>query len=352
MCGVWVRNSMHVPQGIEARAELEELLSVRRNFITPQSNRPVMGIIQDALVGSYLLTMPGRWFPRDEFLNALMHVGDWDGHIPIPAILAPEALWSGKQLMSMVLPRMEYELFDGDADEPLLSNKTVLVRHGELILGRFTKKQLGCSYNSVVHLIWKRFGEDRLAKFINTIQKLVNYWLMQHSFSTGISDCVASHDADTTIVTNALERVHKTITENLHDIEHPVVERTINQILNRARDLAGEDQLKHLPPNHGMKTMVEAGSKGNLINICQINACVGQQNVNGTRIAFNSCGERTLPHFHQHDYGPESKGFVRSSYITGLNPREFFFHAQAGREGRSVWVAPPPSFEETVCFDS
>jgi len=61
-------------------------------------------------------------------------------------------------------------------------------------------------------------------------------------------------------------------------------------------------------------------------------ACVGQQNVEGKRISFGF-GERSLPHFGRHDYGPESKGFVSSNYITGLDPSEFFFHAMGGREG-------------------
>jgi len=33
------------------------------------------------------------------------------------------------------------------------------------------------------------------------------------------------------------------------------------------------------------------------------------------------------------DYGPESKGFVANSYLQGLTPTEFFFHAMGGREG-------------------
>lgn len=78
--------------------------------------------------------------------------------------------------------------------------------------------------------------------------------------------------------------------------------------------------------------MVSCGSKGTNINISQIMACVGQQNVEGKRIPFGF-GDRSLPHFSRHDYGPESKGFVSSNYITGLDPSEFYFHAMGGREG-------------------
>ena len=78
--------------------------------------------------------------------------------------------------------------------------------------------------------------------------------------------------------------------------------------------------------------MVAAGSKGSEMNISQIMACVGQQNVEGQRIKFGF-NRRTLPHFTKDDYGPESKGFVENSYLTGLTPSEFYFHAMGGREG-------------------
>ena len=40
-----------------------------------------------------------------------------------------------------------------------------------------------------------------------------------------------------------------------------------------------------------------------------------------------------MPHFSKDDFGPESRGFVENSYLRGLTPQEFFFHAMGGREG-------------------
>ncbi|UCF08217.1 MAG: DNA-directed RNA polymerase subunit A', partial [Thermoplasmata archaeon] len=42
---------------------------------------------------------------------------------------------------------------------------------------------------------------------------------------------------------------------------------------------------------------------------------------------------RTLPHFRKSDLGAEAKGFVESSYKSGLRPTEYFFHSMGGREG-------------------
>jgi DNA-directed RNA polymerase II subunit RPB1 len=61
-------------------------------------------------------------------------------------------------------------------------------------------------------------------------------------------------------------------------------------------------------------------------------ACVGQQNIEGRRIPFGFT-DRTLPHYKKFDDGAEARGFVENSFVKGLTPQEFFFHAMSGREG-------------------
>jgi DNA-directed RNA polymerase II subunit RPB1 len=109
-------------------------------------------------------------------------------------------------------------------------------------------------------------------------------------------------------------------------------EANVNGILNKARDDAGKAAQSSVNWNNNIVRMVNAGSKGSFINISQMMACVGQQNVEGKRIPFGFV-DRTLPHFLKDDYGPESRGFVENSYLRGLTPQEFFFHAMGGREG-------------------
>ena len=81
-----------------------------------------------------------------------------------------------------------------------------------------------------------------------------------------------------------------------------------------------------------MINMIKSGSKGNSLNIAQMVSTLGQQNVDGQRIV-DSYNDRTLPHYTKYDDGPESKGFVENSFIAGLTPQEFYFHAMGGREG-------------------
>ena len=38
--------------------------------------------------------------------QAQMWLDDWDGKVPVPVILKPRPLWSGKQIINMFLPRV------------------------------------------------------------------------------------------------------------------------------------------------------------------------------------------------------------------------------------------------------
>jgi DNA-directed RNA polymerase II subunit RPB1 len=109
-------------------------------------------------------------------------------------------------------------------------------------------------------------------------------------------------------------------------------ENEVNKILNAAREQTGKQAQKSLSNFNNFKCMVVSGSKGGPMNISQVIACVGQQNVEGQRIKFGFT-HRSLPHFVKDDYGPESKGFVFNSYLRGLTPQELYFHAMGGREG-------------------
>ena len=127
------------------------------------------------------------------------------------------------------------------------------------------------------------------------------------------------------------------VNEILLDIQKGLLERKYHtslneefetlatQELNTATDEAGKltsDSLDVV--NNRFVNMVQAGSKGNIINICQMIACVGQCAVDGRRIPKHY-KNRTLPHFSQFDNSAESRGFVENSFYKGLQPHEFYF---------------------------
>ncbi|KAL5997271.1 DNA-directed RNA polymerase II subunit rpb1 [Asimina triloba] len=333
--------NMHVPQSFETRAEVLELMMVPKCIVSPQSNRPVMGIVQDSLLGCRKITKRDTFIEKDVFMNILMWWEDFDGKIPAPAILKPKPLWTGKQVFNLIIPK-QINLFrtsawhsDSERNGNITPGDTLVrIEKGELISGTLCKKAMGTS---------TEVGPDAARKFLGHTQWLVNYWLLQNAFSMGIGDTIA--DAAT------METINETISKAKIEVKELIrayhdnqleaepgrttmesFENRVNQVLNKARDDAGSSAQKSLSESNNLKAMVTAGSKGSFINISQMTACVGQQNVEGKRIPYGFIG-RTLPHFTKDDLGPESRGFVENSYLRGLTPQEFFFHAMGGREG-------------------
>jgi DNA-directed RNA polymerase II subunit RPB1 len=71
-------------------------------------------------------------------------VPKWDGAVPIPAIVKLKPLWSGKQILSMVIPR---SINIHCSPDPKPSNPVVkdgmMVENGKIIFGIVEKKTVG-----------------------------------------------------------------------------------------------------------------------------------------------------------------------------------------------------------------
>jgi len=341
--------NLHVPQSLPARAEAELMMWSPRVVVSGQSNRPVMGIIQDTLLACQKMTKRSVFIEKDLCFNMLMWIQGWNGLIPIPAILKPQELWTGKQLLSQILPKVNLKSKANNGPPKGKPNNfnaydhLVTIQEGELLEGTVDKKTVGSGMGGMIHTAWLDVGWWENAKFMLAIQQLINYWILQHSFSIGAIDAVADNPT--------MKQIESTIDKAKKQVEDLVrqgqsgdleiqpgrtmiesFEQLVNKVLNTARDHAGKSAQSSLDETNSVKAMVTAGSKGSFINISQIIACVGQQNVEGKRIPYGF-KKRTLPHFSKDDIGSESRGFVENSYLRGLSPQEFYFHAMGGREG-------------------
>ena len=347
--------NLHVPQSLPARAEAELMMLSSRVIVSGQSNRPIMGIVQDSLLAVQKISKRGVFIEKDLVMNILMWVTQWNGRIPIPAIMKPKELWTGKQMLSEIIPKIT---MTSSANNPppkdaatgktmpntfnMYDNK-VTILDGELVEGIICKKTIGSGMGGLIHTAWLDAGWEDTARFMIQVQQLVNHWILQCSFSIGATDAVAD-PATMRQIESTIDKAKKQVQDlvrqgQLGELEIQPgrtmiesFEQLVNKVLNTARDHSGKSAQSALDETNSVKAMVTAGSKGSFINISQIIACVGQQNVEGKRIPYGF-KKRTLPHFSKDDIGSESRGFVENSYLRGLSPQEFFFHAMGGREG-------------------
>lgn len=148
--------NMHVPQSLETKAELAEIMHVPRQIVSPQGNRPVMGVVQDSLLGCSLFTRRDTFMELSEVMNLLMWVDNFNGKLPNPAILKPRPLWTGKQIFSLIIPEINILRFSSTHDaekDASVRDTEVLIERGELLTGTVDKRTVGASSGSLIHVI-------------------------------------------------------------------------------------------------------------------------------------------------------------------------------------------------------
>jgi len=122
--------------------------------VTPKNNKPVMGIVQDALLGICLFTLRDTFLTKEQVMNLIMWVDNWKGDIPMPSILKPVPLWTGKQIMSMIIPEKITMHRKGDGGWFSEDDSEVYILRGRLIQGIMNKAIVGDGAGGLVHIIW------------------------------------------------------------------------------------------------------------------------------------------------------------------------------------------------------
>ena len=335
----------HVPQSYEAATELLEIAAVPHQIVTPRHAKPVIGIVQDTLVGSYRLTQPTVDFNRREFMNMMMWNRRFEGVVPkVHEKFAGKRRWTGQQVLSQLLPPINIDMGNGMyKDDNKKIENFVKIREGNIEQGIFDKDIFSKPSKGIVHVTFKDHGEKETVDFIDAMQNTVEQFLVYNGFSVGISDLIADEKTRKdmeevikkrkTAIENILLQIHMDLFDNnTGKTNQQEFEDKVFGELNKATEEAGKIGLGSLADENRLVAMVRAGSKGSTINIAQMMACVGQQAPEGKRIPYGFT-DRTLPHYKKYDDGAEARGFVESSFIEGLTPQEFFFHAMSGREG-------------------
>lgn len=337
--------NIHIPQSIEAQTELR-LISASKNFIiSPQSSKPNFCIVQDSLLSAYKMTKGIQTVRKDQFFDISLKL-----ELPISEILKKiqhirkifhekgkkAQSFHGKGLISLILPNdLFYEKKNNaDPNEPVLK-----IYKGVLYEGTLDKNTLGAVTNSLIHVIYKEYGPDITGQFIDGVQFISNSWLLLEGFSIGIGDCLVQGEDKTQEINNVIQKCFMEAEGIKTTTSHAGIrEVRVNAALNKAKDVGLKIAKDSLDKNNNFLSTVISGSKGDFFNIAQITGLLGQQNLMGHRInpTLNN-GKRTLVHYPFSDLSAEmeyeSRGFIDSSFIKGLNPRQFYFHSMSGREG-------------------
>lgn len=317
--------NMHVPQSLASETELAELASVLKLIVSPKDSAPIIQLFQDTLTGAYRISNPKVEIPEHIALNMMARLKR-----PMRLFQRKNAPHTGMETISAAFPLMNI-------------NESITVKNGQLVKGVLRKGAFGGASKGAIHILYNDFGPKRAGQFVNEMQQIVTKYNLYSGFSVGTSDLVSNPET-AAFVERTLAQGREDVQRILTDMHAGRFVNTSgrsdgdeleNQIMNKLKEISDKissSVLESLPKDNRMLQMVDAGTKGSGLNITQMMALLGQQIVDGKRVRY-TLQERSLPHFSKYDDGIESRGFVQNSFVKGLRPEEFFFHAMGGREG-------------------
>ncbi|XP_022143512.1 DNA-directed RNA polymerase IV subunit 1 isoform X2 [Momordica charantia] len=360
----------YVPQSLEARVELRELVSLERQLINGQSGRNLLSLSHDSLTAAHLIMEDGvslNLFQMQQLQMLALH------QLFSPAIVKAPSLrscaWTGKQLFSIFLPP------DFDYSSP---THCVYIRNGELISSEGSYWLRDTGRNLFQALI--EHCQGKTLDILRDAQGVLCEWLSMRGLSVSLSDLYLSVDSyshknmmddifcglqeaeETCNLKQLMVDSNKDIlagdNEGNQNVLSIAVERLCHEkqksvALNQAsvdafkkvfRDIQNL-VYKYSSKDNSLLTMFKAGSKGNLLKLVQHSMCLGLQHSLVPlsfglphRLSCSAWNSQKMPCYIQKDglsYRTQSfipYAVVENSFLSGLNPFECFAHSVTNRD--------------------
>jgi DNA-directed RNA polymerase III subunit RPC1 len=285
--------SVDVPQTEEARTEALELMSVKKNLVTPRNGEPIIAAIQDFITASFLLSRRDRFYDRQQFTQICSFLGDGNLKIdmPPPTVWKPVRLWTGKQVFNLLMrPNKESKiLVNLEAKCKTLVNPPkeynfpldmspndgyLVIQNSEIMCGVFDKNTVGDGKkNSVFGVILRDYGTDEAAAAMNRLAKLAARWLANQGFSLGINDVIPGrklHENKDQLVEQSyqtcddfIDQARKGLLDNAPGCDQEAtLEQKISGTLSKVRNAVGDICMAELSRHNAPLIMATCGSKG------------------------------------------------------------------------------------------
>ncbi|CAE7227326.1 rpa1 [Symbiodinium sp. CCMP2592] len=435
--------NLHAPQDPISRMEALAIAKADQQYLVPTSGKPLRGLIQDHVIAGTMLTKRDSFYTKTEVCLLLyaglrhaleasnkptamsfltlrrkarktpappeeaaqdaknfkdrpwlspsvqMNAQKFKVELDPPAVLRPRPLWSGKQVLSMLLKHLikvcsegkEADTskgvnldgksktpgdiwngrLDGDKEEA-----TVTFRGSDLLQGVLDKASFGAETAGITHMCFELMGGRLVSLWLSGIARLFTLLLQMRGFTCAYEDLVLRPEIDekrTELVKGARLAAKEVAEQWIHKHgageelpanptpsalskaskhlfqQKETVEHFEGLIIGKMKEFWSGMINKCIPigqrlavPRNCFASMVQTGAKGSKVNQSQVSCCLGQQELEG-RLPPLMTTQRSLPCFAVRDLSNRTRGYIADRFLTGIRPQEFFFHCMAGREG-------------------
>ncbi|PWA96741.1 nuclear RNA polymerase D1A [Artemisia annua] len=360
-------DSLHgyIPQSLESRVELRELVSLENQLVDKQSGKNLISLSHDSLTGAHLMLEDGVFFNRPQLQQLQMFCRRQK--LELPAVMGSSCLWTGRQLFSLVLDKD----FDANVAETQIKN-------GEFVSLLNPSSCLQAGDDNIYSYLIRNFQGDEVLEFLHSAQELMIEWLSSRGFSVSLLDLYLSSDSKHNMMDEVRYGLYEAerqahgqllmvdghqdfltgdLTGNMTEKEgysgldsHKLCyEQQTSAALSRASAAAFKQVFRdvqnliysYATRENSFLSMLKAGSKGNMMKFVQHSMCVGYQH-SLVPLSFHFPREFSCVSWNDHKKADSSfssgvdryvpYGVIKSSFLSGLNPMELFVHSVTNRD--------------------
>jgi DNA-directed RNA polymerase II subunit RPB1 len=362
--------NVHIPISCESVAEVRFLMSVPTQIITPQKHGPIMGFVQDSVLGSFKLSKEGTNLNLFQTMRLLSSIRTFQNDLPEPnEIINGIPFWTNQQIYSLVLPNICYLNY---------------IKGGKVLNGMVLNDKIvgNKKHQTLFHTVWNDKGPLATRDLMDNMSSISNEWLRIKGFSCGVSDCecpnisyvhrtidqylqlskelIASIKMGKSMTPDIFEQLArkyipeedllKNNVKNNKDLESDEISRlrsigdlsihnAIHELPKKLMVIADACRSKiqvfitsNTPSTNRISTMIQSGSKGKKDNLSLAVGLIGLNAVDGEWIR-DFYYRRPTPHTPKDTLDLCHRGFAKNSFQSGLTAQEYYYDAVSGRDG-------------------
>lgn len=318
---------------VEAMIEANQLLHVKHNIMSSAKNRPITGLVYDAITSSYMISNE-KEIDEAFYYEIMDIITNGDDLISLNDRLemynVPRR--SGRGVYSMIFP-----------EDLNYTRGSVSIRNGVLLEGTLTSADIGPGGGVITEIVMK-YGPDRTVQFITDASFMVLHYITERGLSVGISDCMAINTEENKKEKDEKDKIFKSVQSEIaalgpkpeDPLDAKIYEESVSNIIRAGDEKIFKVLKKRISEKSNMMGVMGketgAGAKGEPFNQRQISGSVGQQYLRGERVKAG-CGKRLLLAYDKEETDIRAGGYIKSSFMEGLTAEEHFVLVMAGREG-------------------
>jgi len=332
--------NLHLVQTTEAQTEVRLIMSSTYCIINSGQSRPEASLIYNSITGAYLMTKdndtitPRRYQEGIDYVtNRMVSSYVKDNMDTLESRLDGIDKYSNFGLVSILFPPDFWFMKGG-----------ILIHNGVLRRGNISSV-CGSSYNGIIQVMVKKYGNKMAGYFISAANFLFNWFIFLQGFSLSIKDIMIEPKKRRD---DFLEKRDQLI--NVMNVELTNMKEMENKI-NKYKQAEREEKITKLiydtteevdkffkenilveEKNNSINIMSKSGAKGGGKKLYNVISSIGQIFIKGQLPAKKmSNGKRWISSFSVEDQTAYATGYSKYCYFEGIEPDSYFAAAQDGR---------------------